>query len=171
VQGQGRLQGDRLLSRATFFALLVCGACDAPSGAPTTATGSASAATQSASPAERVSQCTDVLTVVVRAAKESKDITGHISGDGTKELESLSASAKRAKADVERIAVTDPTLAAARDRYAAMLGSMSSAAADVVAAARGQDFDKLEAANTALTKAVDAEPMLVEAIQRACASP
>jgi hypothetical protein len=158
-----------LLSRATFAALVLCAACDTPSGSPPTAASSAPA--QNASPADRASQCNDVLEVVVRAAQESKEITGHISGDGTKELEALSASAKRAKADVEKITVTDPGVAAARDRYAAMLGAMSAAASEVVAAARAQEFDKLETANTTLTKAVDSEPLLVEAIQRACASP
>jgi len=149
---------------------IVATACESPSTAPApTAESAAPAAT--ASPAERAAQCRDVLAVVARAAEESKAITDHITGDGTQSLEKLSASAKQAREDVKKITVTDAAVAAARDRYADMLGTMSGAAAQVVAAARAQEFDKLEEANGALTKAVESEPALVEGIRRACATP
>lgn len=148
---------------------ILAAACDAPSSAPPPSAESAAPA-KTATAAERAEQCRGVLAIVARAAEESKAITDHIAGDGTQSLEKLAASAKRARTDVKNVSVTDAAVASARDRYADMLGTMETAATAVVTAAREQDFEKLESANGALSKAVESEPALVEGIRRACAS-
>ncbi len=174
MQRPRRLQAHGLLSRlgacAALLALAVAApACEDPtSSAPAPASSSASAPAPTATPAERAAQCSALLTVVRRAADESKEITGTISGDGTKQLEQLAASASKAKIDVEKLDITDAKVDAARDRYAAMLGATATGASEVVAAARVQDFERLEKANTTLTKSVESEDALVQSIPEAC---
>lgn len=158
------------MRRIAPLVFLVATGCDAPSTTPGSTAESAAPA-KTATPAERAAQCRDVLAIVARAADESKAITDHISGDGTQSLQKLAASAKQARTDVKNVTVTDAAVAGARDRYAEMLDAMSGAATEVVTAARAQDFEKLEGANGALTKAVESEPALVEDIRRACAGP
>jgi hypothetical protein len=136
-------------------------ACESPAPAP------AVSASASGSPQGKAGQCAALLARVDRAVQESKKIDDSV-GDGIKQIETLGSSAAAAKADIEKMAIDDPTVDAARDRYVAMLDATSKGAFQVAAAARDNDLNRLEQGNDAITKAVEQEDALIAAINKAC---
>jgi hypothetical protein len=145
-------------------------ACEDPSASTPTPKTSGQPQVVSAASAKLDKQalCRELIAVVNRTVEESHKITGTLSGDGTKELEALSASAARAKTEVEKLAGEDPTVMAARDGYLRMLTTTIQSANETVRAAREKDFEAMEKASDALTKAVASEEAVVGRINAAC---
>lgn len=145
-------------------------ACEDPSAstpAPTTSS-QPQVASATGTQLDKQALCRELIAVVNRTVEESHKITGTLSGDGTKELEALSASAARSKAEVEKLAGDDATVMAARDGYLRMLAMTVQSANETVRAAREKDFEAMEKASDALTKAVASEEAVVGRINAAC---
>lgn len=155
--------------RLLFGLTIALGAgCEAPPSPDPSPTPAPTQQPSSASKLDKRAGCQALIAVVNRSVEESRTITGTMSGDGTRELQALAASATRAKAEVETLAVEDAAVQAARDGYVMMLSTTIKAANATLAAAKDKDFAAMEKAGDALTKAVASEEAVVSRINAAC---
>ena len=151
------------------LSIALCAACEAPSSPSPSATVPPTQQASGAAPTlDKRAGCQALIAVVNRSVEESRKITGTLSGDGTQELEALAAAATRARAEVETLAVDDPAVQGARDGYLTMLSTTIQAAKATLAAAKDKDFEAMEKAGDALTKAVASEEAVVSRINAAC---
>lgn len=121
---------------------------------------------------KKITECNNLIQVI-NAGVQNLEKGTKAAGDetGVAELKSMADAMDKVADDAAKVDITIPELKKYETEYQTMARDVAKAAREMAAAAQSKDMAKLNAAQSAMEKAVKQEDPLVDSINKYCQAP